>query len=293
MRPRQALVLLSFLAALAGCHAPESERPAGWSKRLRLPGHENGSNLVQLDVALLERPIGDPYLNQELWEATDEQVVSLEQRAVVEDNGFRVGQIVGTAPGQFQALLTSERCCVNPRRRLLQTGAPATLNLGSTLGNARFKARLAGLSEEFSLEKAAFLLEVTPTPAKEGKIRLVIKPQVQHGDLIPDFKASDRSGWSMQIDRPTRSFPGLEWEVVLGPNEYLVIGALFADRGTFGFQAFVQTEHPPLQRLLVLRTGPSPNSPGEHPDLADLLGNHLSPPLAMQASRTSVRAAKP
>src|SRR5947199_266853 len=104
MGRRVAGVLALLAGALAACVAGQPERslsrlgPAGL-------GGPAGADVVQIDVALVERPPGDRYVNGELWQLADEQGVTLERKAVLEENGFRVGQVGGLPPAGLQALL--------------------------------------------------------------------------------------------------------------------------------------------------------------------------------------------
>src|SRR5258708_4499472 len=123
MSRQGACVVGLLLGLLGGCAGVDAERGGGLFKSTsayRLP-----EGYVQMDVALLERPAGDAYLNKELWSYTDETVVGLDARPRLDANGIRVGQIVGMPPGEFQRLLTSPRACLNPRRCFLPTGAAA------------------------------------------------------------------------------------------------------------------------------------------------------------------------
>src|SRR5438445_5239054 len=110
---RAALVLLLVCGLAAGCTEPQTARSTSWLERLRAPAA--GTDIIRLDVAVLERRLGDPFLDKELWGYTDAQTVPLDQKAVLDDNGFRVGQIVGMPPGKLLARLNSERSCINPR----------------------------------------------------------------------------------------------------------------------------------------------------------------------------------
>src|SRR5436305_7184312 len=96
---RQWSLLLGLLAVpLLGCAADGPVRSTSWLERLRPFHGPVGPDVVQMDVALLERPVGDPALNQGLWALADEQVIALEQKGVLEDNGFRVAQVGGITP---------------------------------------------------------------------------------------------------------------------------------------------------------------------------------------------------
>src|SRR5438105_15292900 len=99
---------------LVGCTTSQPLRSAAWLSRFRqLGGGPAGTDIVQLEVAVLERPLGDHYINQDLWDVADEQVVAVERKAALEDNGFRIGQVGGLVPAELPALLTSDRSDVN------------------------------------------------------------------------------------------------------------------------------------------------------------------------------------
>ncbi len=116
------LVLLGLLPA-GGCTAfPEPARTTSWLRRQHILPAEVENQLVQLELPLLERPLGDPFINQELWQYTDEMILDLDRKAAIEDNGFRVGKIVGMTPGKLHELLRSERSCSNPQRRIFPSG---------------------------------------------------------------------------------------------------------------------------------------------------------------------------
>jgi hypothetical protein len=286
-----ALVPVLWCGILAGCAGPEMVRST--SALDRLPAGPNlGKDIIQMDVVLLERPVGDPFINKELWDFTDEQVVGMDHKAALDDNGFRVGQIVGMPPGRLQSLLTSERSCINPRRRLLPSGRATTQYLGPPLARTNFQVKENGQAITVALDQAQFLLEVIPTLTNDGRTRLLFTPKAQYGENIPDPKpAADGSGWTFQVSKPSKSFAGLNWEVTLAPNEFLVVGANFGQPEALGYQALVQDDGPePVQRLLVIRTTRSTHGSDASATLEDLARVGQSPPLAMQATMAAVRA---
>src|SRR5947209_2064071 len=114
---RAVAVVGLLLGVVGGCAGVGSDRAeSGLRARYQLP-----EGYVQMDVALLERPLGDRYLNETVWTYADETVVGLDARPHLDENGLRVGQIVGMPPGGLQTLLTSPRACLNPRRWILPT----------------------------------------------------------------------------------------------------------------------------------------------------------------------------
>lgn len=290
------LVVLGACAALGGCAALEPERAPALFKNSTafvLP-----PDYVQMDVALLERPLGDPYINAELWNSTDENVVALENRPALDDNGFRVGQIVGMPPGGLQALLCSKRSCINPRRWMLPTGpaaasAKSRIRLGGHQAESGFLLKEEGKATEVVLDNVQYQLEVEPALTKDGRIRLRFIPRVEYGDLTRTVTVPpDRSDFVVQVEMPSKSYPRLAWEVTLASNEYLVIGGHYDQPQSLGCQAFAREDGPvPVQRLLVIRASRSPDG-GETdlPTLEDFARGGGPPPLALQATFSAVRA---
>jgi hypothetical protein len=280
---------------LCGCAVPEAGRPSSWLESFKSSKGFLRPDVVQLDVALLERPVGDEFLNRDLWNFTDEQMIALERRPIVDENGFRVGLIVGMPPGAFQDLLASERSCINPRRRIVASGKATTQALGAPVAQAQFRVYHGGTPLEVRLDGAEFVLDVAPFLTEDGRTRLHFTPRVQYGEVTRDIRpAPDRSGFTMEMEKPSKTFPELAWEVTLAPHEFLVVGTRLDRPESLGFQAFIQEDaSPPVQRLLVLRTAraaPEPEA-DDSPTLEDMARSSQSLPLAIQAT-LSARAAR-
>jgi hypothetical protein len=286
MRQRAALGVGLLTWLLAGCAggpaAPARSGPARPEAAAAAPARD----VVLLEVALLECPLGDPYINRDVWGLADELVVGPEHQAAVEDNGFRVAQIGGIVPDELQELLTSKRSNVNPRRRQILVGHPVPLNLGPTVPVVQYSVVQDGEPVTTSLEQAQCRLLVVPAYDADGKVRLHFTPQVEYGERVTTYHpAPDGSGWVMQVERPEKSYPELNWDVTLAPNQYLVVGARFDQRQSLGYASFVQADPAnPVQRLLVIRTrsagGPGPDDTGDGP--VAVYANR-SPVLAEQA----------
>jgi hypothetical protein len=287
-----------LLALLVGCAA---DQPAGPHSPTDRPCGFRGAlppSAVQLEVALIERPAGDPYLNNDLWATTDEQVVDLAHRALLEDNGFRIGQIVGMTPSGLQSLLTSPRSCTNRRRYLLGAGKSATVVLGPPVTHSSFRVVRDGDPVDVQLDDAQFGLLVTPSLTADGCTQLHFTPQVQYGANLPDFSvAPDSSGYALgyllEIKRPCRSYPVLSWDVTLAPHQYLVLGTRLDQLDRLGSRCFFQPDGPaPMQRLLVLRTNRAAGAADDEESGASHADNeprNHPPALALQATWTTPR----
>jgi hypothetical protein len=243
-----------------------------------------------MDVAILEGPVGDPTLNQTIWTLADEQAVPMEAKAVLDDNGFRVGQVGGITPPELQALLTSERSCVRSRRIQLHANNPHLITLGPSAAECRFQLRQDRQETPIALDKGQYTLTVVPTLTEDGRTKLRFTPQIQTGSprLLPRPKAD--GGWEWQEQHPAENYTTLSWEVTLAPNEYILVGGRFDYPSTLGHASFIrQDEAKPVQRLLVIRTArPSVGLVDETAANA-VAPVGRSPSLTLQAARTTFR----
>jgi hypothetical protein len=259
MRSPCALLAAFVLASLAGCTTDGPARSTAWYTTL--PGFRGptGPDVVQLQWALIERPIGDRYLNEDLWALANEQVIPLERKDVLENNGLRIAQVGGLLPAEFQELLRSERSNPNPRRRQVRQGKATTLPAGPVRAQCDLRAPvLPGVTLSSNapglLDDALLSFAITPTLAND-KVFLSFTPQVQHGNAKTIIQpAEDGSGWTANEQVVTQKYGELSWDVTLAPDEYLLVGCWFASQRTYGKECFVRVDEPrPVQRLLVIR----------------------------------------
>jgi hypothetical protein len=295
--------LLTWL--LVGCTAGRPVNPAAWLAHRPPPAPAAApKEAVFLEIALLDCPVGNRFINDDkegLWSQADEQIVTPEQKTVLEENGLRVGQISGLIPDELQMLLTSKRSNVNPTRRHLGTGYSVPLLTGPVQPEVQYTVQQDG--EPVRLDKAQCKLLVVPSFTSDGKVKLRFTPQVEYGEKIPDYSpATERSGvmgWVRKVDRPNKTYADLSWETAVAPNQYIVIGARLEQRQSLGFASFVQTDPSnPVQRLLVIRAGRLGGQPADAE--ADALPEEAVSPgrppvLAAQAQSpwTAVRASGP
>jgi hypothetical protein len=250
-----------------------------------------------METALVEAPVGDRFINADLWDLADEQVVPLDKKAALEDNGFRVGQLGGIVPPPLQALLQSDRSCVNPRRLQIHAATPASVLLGAALPECRCQLHQDSGTTPLVLVDAQCKLEIVPTLTGDGRTRLRIQPLIQAGRTAQlPAPTKDGAGWVLSDEASTQRFPLLSWEVTLAPNEFVLIGGRFDHPDTLGHQCFIRTDNPaPRQRLLVIRTGCStpPVTTGDDAAASDDATPPRFPPLALQAAWTTARGCGP
>jgi hypothetical protein len=284
------LLLTSSLAV--GCLPARPDADSALASK-RLPDAA-GPGAVRIDIAVIERPAGDRYLNRALWDLADEQIVDLERKPALDDNGFRVGLIGGLPPADLLALLTSGRSCSDPHRVQLRAGSASPIALGVEQPRCTFKLFQDGRAVSVTLDRASCMLEVIPTLAENGRITLQFTPLVKHG--VPRREprvVRDPSGehrWDMEVQQSTENYANLGWEVTVSPEEYVVVGTRLDRDDTLGQTFFLDDDSAsvPMQRLLVIRTGRVlPDKPAaETPTGAPM-------PLALQAGWRSARGMSP
>lgn len=274
------------LVILAGGCAGQTQtvRPANSWQSLKV-GAEAGADRVLLDVALLERPLDDEYLNEGIWASADEMVVAPELRELLAVNGYRVGVLVGAPPERLVHLLASERTCIDRRGKSVPSGANVTQPLGTGDDGAAGYLQVGKTRSALTFDRPRFGLELTPKVGERDVVRLTITPRYEDGDKTMNIKAvPEESKWEMEIARPSRVVNELAFSVDLSANQLLIIGPRLEFEGSLGHHSFVHVKDEiATQRLLVLRhlRTPGPGTPSE----AAVVEFPNNPPLAIQAAK--------
>ncbi len=275
-----------FVFGLSGCFLTRIDADSLWPSRSRSLAAAPGPDMVFMDVPVLEVPVGDPYVNDELWTAADEQLQSIAPalRKTLEDNGLRIGLIRGRTPDGLVALLTNDRF-LKGKQFLRRTGNPATAAIGSRLDRLQVPLHVDGKSDTVNFEQAQCQLQLTPRIGLDSRVHIQFTPQIEFKDPKKWSRLNPVIAINVQSPRSTESISSLSWEVSLGPDDYLVIGARFDRPKTLGFKFLVSTDaKQPVQRLIAIRAGRF-MSPG---DSARPQGAKRTPgqaqPLAAQAA---------
>jgi hypothetical protein len=295
MRHFPAVVVAVCLGLLAGCISSGPERAPVAAVASRPFAEPIGADVVCLDLAVVERPLADRLLDQEIWELADEQTMPLEQKVHLRENGFRVGWIGGQPPAALSVLLAPRNCPAGCRRVRTRSDTPVPVVLGSMCPRCSFRVIEGGEPRSLDLAEAECLLELRATPLPEGKVRIGFTPHVRHGKATLKPRAiQEPSGslrWNLEAEQPEEVFPDLAWESTLAAGEDLIVGTLLEQPDTLGYRCFVSDGPGSLlargnrrmQRLLIIRPGPMQGANDGEESI------NRSPPLAARASWTSAR----
>jgi len=283
----QLALLPIVLAMLPGCLWPERGESSNWMKQFRSQALSPDHALIEF--AMIELPRGDEFINDELWKHADE-FVALEKRGLLDDNGFRIGQLVGAPPEDFQKLLLSRRACSNPQALIFPPGKTATIPFPHSQQKMAYDLVEDTGRTEIILDQARCCLDVTARFAGDGKTILTFTPKIEHAAIALPFKA-DADQWTLNTGKSAKRHAELSWDVTLGPNQYLIIGGRLDREGTLGQAAFTMTDGADeVQRLLVVRNCRAVTSAESHEHSAhDLIRADRTTPLALQATVPAAR----
>jgi hypothetical protein len=283
--------LLIVLWTQTGCLWTDESAPNHWLSRLQKQTISADHALIE--VALVERPVRDEYINRKIWDQVDEVIVDFGRDNTLVQNGFRIGQLVGPTPDDFQKMLLSKRCCANPHAMIFPAGRTATIYLGPELPQSTYEFVEGKLRTEITLDQARYCLEVTAQFDSAGRTKLKFMPKIENGETELPFQAvPERSAWELRIEKASRKYPDLNWEVTLSPNQFLLIGCQPQREKTIGWSAFTQSAGAAnVQRLLVIRScRPVTTSEASQNNMEELIRMDPSAPLALQATIPASRA---
>lgn len=279
---RACLAIVVACAAAGGCLTRGDRAPPNSIARSLAPvQHTEG---IYLESVILERPLGDPFLDRDLWAATL-PVGSPETRVLLSENGLRAGVLAGTLPPRFQTLLESDAETLNGRGLTFANRKEEVLPTSGPHEKCAFGlfADLAGKRTPVSFEDARCGVLVRPEPMSDRRVRLVCEPQIQHGERREWLRPSADGTEFVKYDEvPLARYQALALDVPLGRNEYLLIGSRADQPDTLGAALFgVEANGQARQRVLVIRARQV--SAGA-PDLPPL-GTGRRPSVAAEAGR--------
>ncbi len=240
---------------------------------------------VVLESVILERPVGDRFLNRDLW-ADALPVGTQEARVLFSENGLKAGVLAGALPPQFQAILESDAEAISARRMTFGMRKDEVLPTSGAQTRCEFQllTDLAGKRSAVVFEQTRCGVQVRPEAAGHTRVKVTCEPQIQYGERRTWLRPSeDGTGFVKHEEIPLARYPALAFDTALGPNEYLLIGWDVTQPDTLGEALFaVRAKGTPHQRVLVIRARQA--NPGPAPDLPPL-GGTRRPSIAAEAGR--------
>lgn len=276
--------LIAACAVAAGC-VSKGDRPSASDRALEALAPAVAPDGLYVESVLLERPVGDPFLDRELWTGAV-PLGGPEGAALLAENGLRAAVLKGTPPARFRKLLDSEAETLGARAMTFAQRTDEVVPLTTTIDTCAFGlvTDLANSREPQEFKQARGGVRVRPERLPDGRVRLWCEPEIQHGERKLHFRpTADATGFVTSEELPAEKFPALGFDTPLGPGDYLLVGWFADTPDTLGATLFAATSATGArQRVLVLRARVlNPTAP---PDLPPL-GPARRPAIAAEASK--------
>ena len=249
--PNRRLFLAAGASALAlGC-ARWTTTPEEPSK---LPPAKMSPDSVVLEIAFVRLPAADREANETIWAEADEQHFAPELRRQLAANGLRAGILGQQLPANLRAALdaatplqeeraedldTNDTQASRTQRRLqCRAGHRAKIVISKTFPSLSLLTKESGRIGGSQLSNAQCLFALKPFPLGDGRVRIEVTPEVEHGELRNQWAGQD--GTLMQrIGRQRVLLDKLRAEATLSPGQVLLLSSTPRARG-IGEHFFVE-----------------------------------------------------
>lgn len=286
MQARRSLAVLGITFALVGCtltqtqirNTPLLPGGLGRSGQMILP------NQCRLELIIPSRPLGDPSLNEVVWDVADAQSIDDEVRRGLDANGLRVGVITGKLPEAVQAVLDApppKR--VDPATVILPDGDNTLVDLGPAQDEVALMVNRNGSTAGKRYKDAKGHLRLSVHREGDSAVVLRIVPEVHHGPVRQSWSTAPGGGAFAPAQlvphtgQAEETFRELTVRLTLLPGQVAVVGTLPERRGSLGHFLFTAREANSDrldQKLLLIRAGRSDSA---SPNDAPILPSGLQP----------------
>jgi hypothetical protein len=227
---------------------------------------------VTLQIFFARCPVGDEGLNGPLWNDLDEQELPAPLRRSLSANGFRAGLVGMQAPASLSRLLDLSQESSSPASdgKPVGDGPPAVSlkalhvrpgKLSELVISGSYAKLPVLLSDEGQVQGKTYydaqgLFAMKVYPQGDGRVRLEIIPELQHGEAKTRYIGDDGM-FRLDASRPKQSFEKLTVEMPLSPGQMLVLTCHPDRPGSLGYQFFTEALSDRVeQKLLVIRLTP-------------------------------------
>ncbi len=206
-----------------------------------LPTMKVAPESIKLEIVFVDRYVSDPLWTPDLWKGMDRiSNLSVEQRAMIDENGLYVGVCGSIPPPALQRLLemqseipdlaTSSReknvrgqssYRLSGQSTLIETGPMIPqLDVASLFGRA--DSRPVSLKSIEEIHEAHTMLDVRVDRLQDGWVKLFVTPEIHHGQerLRP---VPDQQGFSLATSRVVESLAELRFDLTLNVGEMMVV----------------------------------------------------------------------
>ncbi len=277
------VLALPLVAMLGGCAWLEPESRG----RSPLSPIKLAPDAAQLEVIFARHTFDQAELNQPLWDQVDELQLSSETRAGLAQNGLRAGVISGALPSALERLVKNGSIAVaqpagnaaEPSNSLdglpsRADGAANRIDAEPTVRTRTLHARsgqrsellASGIYDQLPLlmreegqvrgktySQAQGLFVLKAAPQGDGRVRLNLLPEIQHGDSKQHWIGDD-GVFRLESGRAKLAFDKLAIDLTLAPGQSLLLASRSDRPGSLGHYFFTESGSGQLhQKLLLIR----------------------------------------
>jgi hypothetical protein len=256
---------VSGLLLAVGCALDKDGKGIGGTIA-RVGGH-SGEILepkrCMLKVAIVNRPFGDPAVNEVVWRVADEQIITPDQRRAWEVNGLRLGRMMGELPLELEAIMkdTSPQNKVNPTSFYVESGEPTLVNISPSVEQASLLLNRENRIFGKDYKDMSGYFRVTAQHSSANNIALRLVPEIHHGPVQRMFQAVQSAApvgpqeFRMNNGQQEETFRELAATVVLEPGQLVAIGCRPDQKrslGTFFFTQSVAHSDQRIEKLILI-----------------------------------------
>jgi hypothetical protein len=265
--------LWSGLALLGGCRTIDTaDAPVSEESRLLAP--MGGDEQIALEVFFVHVPLGDRELAESIWHDVDEQQFAVDQRRKLAQHGFRVGIAAGELPQAIRNIIAAKGTTSNAS----ESESAESGDAQPLVSKQELRLRPSGkgeispcpVQERLTLMTldAGELSGKTLTAAQgrfivhcrgdgDGRVRVSMTPQIQHGDIRRRFIVDDTGDNGVlrpEIGQAKLLFENLTIASVLSPGQMMVVGCMEEPLISLGRDFLTdRSTGKAVQKMLVVR----------------------------------------
>jgi hypothetical protein len=264
---RTLLAFAVFCAAIiagSGCALLSLEEPA--VEPVRLPPARMASDSVVLEFMFVRMPMSEAAAYNEIWSGADEQGFSAELRRQLADNGFRCGVVGQELPTALRDRLNatgnpledrSEDVSTSDvevdrtaRRKQCRAGRRAKIVVSKTHEDMSVLTREGEAVRGRFVEKAQCLFALKPYPQGDGRVKIDVTPEVEHGEVKQQWVGGN--GTMMQrMGKDRIVLDAMRLVTTISPGQSILLSATESAHG-LGEHFFVETAGGTVERTLLL-----------------------------------------
>lgn len=259
---------LLWLLVVGVCGCSPWIRPPSDDKVLPSPAMSSDSAV--LEIAFVHLTPDDKEVEAATWRQLDEQAISLETRRGLASNGLRAAVAGTQLPQELRNLVerttkelaqapagddvtAAETASLSRQRRLqVRAGRRGKVVVSTTLPSISVLAKdNDGRVHGESYRDAQCLLSLKAFPEGDGRTRLQLTPEIEHGDLKNRWVPVD-GALVQQVGKERQVYDRLQIDLHLAAGQTLVLGPT-EDVSGLGQHFFTLTNPTPRHTLLLVR----------------------------------------